>query len=153
MVSSIIFSVEANIPEAEALIEKLGIGPSGRTQRFFTDRIMSYSDTRVPFRTGVLKNTATVSVEGDAILYFAPYARYHYFGKLMVDPITGKGSFYDPVTGRHWSRPNTPKVLTDRDMEYNGAPERGPDWINRTWQADGETILKETEAFIGTVDL
>lgn len=41
----------------------------------------------VPARNKVLDNTTRV--DGNLIIYNQPYARFLYFGKLMVDPITG----------------------------------------------------------------
>ena len=43
----------------------------------------------VPFLTGSL-NTRT-RVDGSWIIYPGPYARYLYYGKVMVDAATGKG--------------------------------------------------------------
>lgn len=48
-------------------------------------------------------------VRGGTITYPGPYARYLYFGKLMVDPDTG--SSYAPQGGT--------KVLTDKNLVFN----------------------------------
>lgn len=48
-------------------------------------------------------------VEGNAIIYPGPYARFLYNGKLMVDPNTG--SSYAPKGGV--------KVTTDKDLVFN----------------------------------
>lgn len=60
----------------------------------------------VPMLTGSL-NTRT-RVEGNMIIYPGPYARYLYYGKLMVDPETGSA----------WAREGTSKVQTDRDLVF-----------------------------------
>ena len=39
-------------------------------------------------------------------------------GKLYVDPITGKGAFYDKDYG-FWSRPGVPKVPTNIPLNYS----------------------------------
>lgn len=59
-----------------------------------------------------------VYVGRDYIDYISPYARYQYYGKLMVDPKYNIGAFYDPKTNRFWSRRGVKKVLTDRDLHY-----------------------------------
>lgn len=141
--------IEIKLDGAEKILENHGLNGAGPAQRFFTSEIMRLSDPYVPFRSAVLKNSAHPTDEWDAIIYNTPYARYHWYGKLMVDPITHKGAFYDPKSGRFWSRPNTPKVLTDRDMEYTGAPMRGPRWCERCWIDHKDSIIKATEAFIG----
>lgn len=96
-----------------------------------------------------LKNISlTVSDDYRHIYYNAPYARYLWYGKLMVDPITRKGAFYNPKTGRFWSRPRTPKVLTDRDLNFNQSPPRGAKWIDRMWEVEGEQVLDSLKRFI-----
>lgn len=48
-------------------------------------------------------------IDNNLIVYPAPYARYLYYGKLMVDPATG--SAYAPK--------GTTKVLTDKNLVFN----------------------------------
>lgn len=60
----------------------------------------------VPMLTGSLKNRARV--EGNMVIYPGPYARFLYYGKVMVDPNTG--STWAPLGGT--------KVVTDRDLVF-----------------------------------
>ena len=60
----------------------------------------------VPMLTGSLKNRT--QVVGDKIIYPGPYARFLYYGKVMVDPNTG--STFAPLGGT--------KVVTDRDLVF-----------------------------------
>ena len=60
----------------------------------------------VPMLTGSLKNRA--KVDGSTIIYPGPYARFLYYGKVMVDPNTG--STWAPLGGT--------KVVTDRDLVF-----------------------------------
>lgn len=142
------FDITIDLPNSEELLDGLNLQESGKAQRFFSDSVMRHADKYVPFRTGVLKNSAQVVASGDAITYTTPYARYMWYGKLMVDPITGKGAFHDPRTGRFWSRPGVQKIPTNRDLEYNGAPERGAKWVEHMWTIEGESIVEEVERFI-----
>lgn len=143
------FEIHVDLGNAAKIIENHGLQPGGPVQKFFTSELMRLSDPYVPFRSGPLKNSAHITQEGDAIIYNTPYARYHWYGKLMVDPITGKGAFYDPLSGRFWSRPNTPKVLTTRDLQYTGGPLRGPRWVERCWVDNKDAIIKSTQDYIG----
>jgi hypothetical protein len=143
------FKVDIKLDGAEKILEGLGLQEAGSVQKFFTNELMRLSDPYVPFRQGPLKNSAHMTQNGDGIIYNTPYARYHWYGKLMVDPITKKGAFYDPRSGRFWSRPNTPKELTDRDLQYTGGPLRGPRWVERCWIDNKDSIIKATEAYIG----
>lgn len=60
----------------------------------------------VPALTGSL--TQHTSVVGSEVIYPGPYARFLYYGKVMVDPNTG--STYAPKDGT--------KVLTDRNLVF-----------------------------------
>lgn len=63
----------------------------------------------VPFLTGSLDQRTRV--DGNEIIYPGPYARFLYYGKVMVDPETG--STYAPKGGT--------KVLTDKKLVFNKA--------------------------------
>lgn len=142
------FDIKVDI-DAQELMDNLGIGTQDKAQKFFANEVMRYSDPYVPADSAhVLRMSARVTKDGNAITYTAPYARYHWYGKLMVDSKTGKGAFYNPKTGMFWSRPNTPKVLTDRDMKYQGAPLRGPRWVERAFIDNKETLLNSLQAYI-----
>lgn len=142
------FDITIDMPGTDELLEGLNLEERGAVQRFFSDTVMRHSDKYVPFSSGALKNSAKVEASGDAITYTTPYARYLWFGKLYVDPITGKGAFHDPKTGRFWSRPYVQKVPSDRDLQFNGAPTRGSRWVERMWQNEGHIITEEVERFM-----
>lgn len=73
----------------------------------------------VPALTGSLKNRAYL--DGNKIIYPGPYARFLYYGKVMVDPQTG--STYAPKGGT--------KILTDRDLVFSKAmhPQAQAHWF------------------------
>lgn len=66
-------------------------------------------DTRpfVPALTGSLMNRTRV--EGNVVIYPGPYARFLYYGKVMVDPDTGST----------FAQKGAVKVLTDKDLVFN----------------------------------
>lgn len=63
----------------------------------------------VPALTGSLAKRT--HVDGGEIIYPGPYARYLYFGKLMVDPATGSS----------YAQKGSTKVLTDKNLVFNKA--------------------------------
>ena len=67
------------------------------------------TDQFVPMLTGSLKNRT--QVDGNTIIYPGPYARYLYYGKLMVSPTTGSA----------WAQKGETKVLTDKNLVFNTA--------------------------------
>ena len=66
-------------------------------------------DTRpfVPALTGSLMNRTRV--DGNVVIYPGPYARFLYYGKVMVDPDTGSP----------FAQKGAVKVLTDKDLVFN----------------------------------
>lgn len=142
------FDINVDFPKTDDLLKGLGLEAGGKAQQFFTNEIMKRSDKYVPFSSGVLKGSVHPTLDFESITYTAPYVRYHWFGKLMVDPLYGKGCFYDPKTGRMWSRPGIEKIVTDKDMKYQGAPMRGPFWFDRMWLAESEEVIQDTMRFI-----
>lgn len=73
----------------------------------------------VPALTGSL--TMRTRLDGNKIIYPGPYARFLYYGKVMVDPQTG--STFAPKGGT--------KVLTDRDLVFSKAmhPQAQSHWF------------------------
>ena len=73
----------------------------------------------VPALTGSL--TIRTRLDGNKIIYPGPYARFLYYGKVMVDPQTG--SSFAPKGGT--------KVLTNRDLVFSKAmhPQAQSHWF------------------------
>ena len=72
------------------------------------------SDTSpfVPARNEMLDKETRVI--GNSVIYPGPYARYLYFGKLMVDAETGSA----------WGRKDENKVLTDKNLVFRKSVHR-----------------------------
>ena len=146
------WDIDVKMDDASAILQKHGLSYGGNAHRFLTNELMRLSDPYVPMRNTILKNSARVSSEGDAIIYNTPYARYMWYGKVMVDPKTQKACmvFTDKKTGNvvFYSRPNVQKVLTDRDIRYHGGGLRGKKWVERCWIDNKDKICKSLEDFI-----
>ncbi len=95
------FDIEVNIP-ADVLAE-----PASRAEHILAIQAAKDTTPYVPALTGSLSNRT--KVQGGTIIYPGPYARYLYFGKLMVDP----------ETGSPWASKGATKKLTDRDLVFN----------------------------------
>lgn len=145
------FNVSVKMPEADAILQAHGLQWGGPVHRKLTNDLMKFSEPYVPYSSSILKKSARVTAEGDAIIYDTPYAKYHWYGKLMVDSKTGKGCFVftDPKTGNvvFYSRKGVKKVLTDTDMKYNNGPLRGPRWAERCWIDRKDEICKSLEEY------
>lgn len=108
----------------------------------------------MPFSTGNLINETSAlnaSACGTGRVYMYPpssdYGHYQYEGTVYVDPITGKGAFYDPNYG-FWSRPGVEKVASERKLVYTN-PQAESHWgqacerdHKREWLAIVKKALK-----------
>lgn len=87
----------------------------GRAESVLAQQVMKDTIPFVPALTGSLMVRTRIHPEyrgeivGNSIVYPGPYARFLYYGKVMVDPATG--STYAPKDGT--------KVVTDRNLVFN----------------------------------
>jgi hypothetical protein len=98
------FSVKAEC--FDALQEKIAQACS-KAEHALAVQAQKDTSPFVPFLTGSLDQRT--QVVGDSIIYPGPYARFLYYGKVMIDPETG--STYAPKGGT--------KVLTDKNLVFN----------------------------------
>lgn len=146
--------LDLNISQAKA---DCGLGKGGKVQMFIDNECIRLMDDYTPDLNGVLKKSVRLNtVIGNGMLVQAtPYARYQYYGMLMVDPITLKGSFYDPRTGRHWSRPGVSKIMdpNGRTLNYNTvkSPKAGSHWFERMVADHKDDIGRGAAAIAGGV--
>ena len=146
-----LFTVDVNFPEAGALMKQFGVEPGGRVQMNFANEVLRHSDDYVPKKEGFLGASGRIEPDGCGIQYPEPYARVHWYGKVMVDPITQKAAFHNKESGRFWSRPKEEgirKEVSDRDMQYQEAPMRGPRWVERSWIDHKDEILHSLKSAI-----
>ena len=78
-----------------------------RAESVLAQQVMKDTIPFVPALTGSL--TQRTRVVGNEVIYPGPYARFLYYGKVMVDPATGRT--YAPKGGH--------KVVTDRNLVFN----------------------------------
>jgi len=126
------FDVELDFGPVEQILEDRGLNPMGLVQRYIDSEVIRYCDPKVPFRTGMLKDSALIStvIGSGMVVYATPYARYMFMGEVMGPNIPIRDSGTGAITG--WrSPPGKPKYLTGRQINYNGAPERGAHWVER----------------------
>ena len=90
-----------------------------RAEHDLAEHVEKDTQPFVPMLTGSL--TQRTRVVGNAVIYPAPYARFLYYGKVMVDPNTG--STYAPKGGT--------KVLTNRNLVFTKAshPQAQAHWF------------------------
>lgn len=122
--------VKLEMKPIATILARLGIDKNGRVQRFLTETVNRRITRYMPFRTGVLATKLKFVSSPTEITVNGPYARYQYYGKVMV------------------GRP--PKQVTDIDLNYDKTkhPQAGPFWDRRLMAAEKDVILREVGACI-----
>lgn len=100
-------------------------------QKFVDSEVLRLSSPYIPFQSGMLEKSGILgtTIGSGKVVWNAPYARYLYYGKVMV--------------GR------APKVLTARKLTYHGAPMRGAFWFERMKKDKGKQILDNAALIAG----
>ena len=137
-------SAIVDFPTTPELKKLLGLDKDGDVQRYMVHNAKRLMERHVPRRDGNLIDTAYEAK--DAVVYPAPQARNMYKGIVMVDPETGLAGF---KTEDGWkSRKGVKKVPSDREYEYNEAPERGKEWDKKMMEKQGKEFVEDTQNYI-----
>ncbi len=82
-----------------------------RIQKFIDSECIRLMAQYTPMQNGLLQKSVTLGTRiGSGIIFYnSPYARYQYYGKLMVSSVTGSS----------WARSGETKVLTGKDLIYS----------------------------------
>ena len=111
-----------------------GINKNGFVQKYIDSECIRLMKPYTPMLSGVLIKSATLgsTIGSGEIVQIAPYARYQYYGKLMVSSITGSA----------WAKMGESKVLTDKNITYSKInPNAGPFWFERMKSDHKKAIL------------
>jgi len=113
-------------------MKSVGLDKGGKVQQFIDYFVLYQSEPYVPGKHIHESGVIATKIGSGKVIWDTPDAEYHYEGKLMVDPFTLKGAFYNPNYG-FWSRPGTQKIMDPqgRDLEYHGGGLRGSKWFER----------------------
>lgn len=122
--------VKVEMKPVGTILARLGIDEKGRVQRFLTETVNRRITRYMPYRAGVLSSKLKFVSSPTEITVNGPYARYQYYGKVMV----GK----------------PPKQVTDIDLNYDKTkhPNAGPFWDRRMMAAEKDVIVREVGAYI-----
>lgn len=110
----------------------------GSVQCFIDSEVMRYMSPLMPRQEGpqggtMINEMITNTVVGSGYINVAtPYARFQHEGKVMI---------YEP-TGSTYAPANEGKIVIDKNLEYNGAPDRGAFYFERMKRAHEKDILK-----------
>ena len=132
------------------ILRNLGLDQRGAVQKFWTSTVLRRIQKYMPYRTGetIKLTVAQTDINKPEIVTDTPYARMLYYGKVMVDPKTGKAGF---LTENGWmSRKGVKKVPSGRNIEYTKTKNRqaGPYWDRRLKAAEMQSMEQELQSYI-----
>lgn len=133
-------NVKCNI-DSNKIKNRLGIEPNGRVQSILDNKLVDYLREYEPVDSSALQMSTRKERPG-LVVVASKYAHYQNEGEVYVDPVTKKGAFYNPITGRYWSRPGVKKIPSGRRFTTYGAT-RGPHFVERTLNEKTENILRD----------
>ena len=130
-------NVSVNMDDVGTMLRRRGLEPNGRVQKLFSVVCARKMDPYVPMQSGLMKNARIIGT--DSVTYPGPYAKFDYNGKVMLG--IESHSAYANLGER--------KEVTDRDLQYHGAPKRGPFWDRRMWADKKSEVVNEVALAAG----
>jgi len=122
--------IHVEMKPISTIVNRLGLGKDGNVQRFVTNTVNRRITRYMPFRSGALATKLKHIKSSTEIEVLGPYARYQYYGKVMV----GKA----------------PKTVIDQPLNYDKTkhPLAGPFWDRRLMADEGAQIAAEVQRYV-----
>lgn len=141
--------VQVKCKSASQIIRDHGLDRNGDVQRYWTNIVNRRLSRYMPYRSGALSSKLKYVSGLAEITVAAPYARYQYYGKVMIDPKINAAGFLTK-DGTWRSRKGAVKVLTDRPLDYDTTKNEraGPFWDRRLMAAEKSAMLQEIREYI-----
>lgn len=112
-------------------------------QKFVDSECIRLMVPYTPMLNGILMKSPVLGTKigSGHIYYLNPYARYQYYGKLMVSSITGSA----------FASMGEKKVLTGTDLNHQKSrhPQAGPFWFDRMKSEKASQILRGAAKLTG----
>lgn len=141
--------VKVQMNSVSQILKEHGLDRDGYAQMHWTKIVDSRIARYMPYRSGVLSEKLKRITGPAKITVDARYARYLYYGKVMIDPAINAAGF--PTKDGTWrSRLHSHKVRTERDIQYDTTKnaQAGPLWDRRLIAAEGPAMLEEMRVYI-----
>ena len=124
--------VTVDMKPIRQILKAKGLSVSGDVQRFHTANVLRRITKYMPYRTGAtIKLTIAQSpISKPEIVTDVPYAKYLYYGKVMV----GK----------------PPKRPIDKNLKYTKTknPQAGPFWDRALVAAEGKALQADLQRYV-----
>lgn len=128
------FTVKVKINSTNKILKDHGLDQDGRAIRFLRDDADRLMNPYIPMDNGMLRRNKSYPSNHE-IKYISPYAKYQYYGKLML-----------AKNGSSWAKKGEKKVLTSRNLKYHTSG-TGPKWNELMMQRNKNTLIKDVENY------
>ena len=118
----------------EVILARRGLEPGGRAQRYVDSEVLRRNEPYLAHDQGDYNRSGqrgTVIGTGE-VVYNTVKGRFLYYGKLMLGEKSHSA----------WAKPNEKKVVTDKDLNYQGGGLRGAFHFERMKADHKEDILR-----------
>lgn len=129
------FKVKVKINKTSQILKDHGLDESGRVIRYATTRADALMMPFIPGGSGGQLAKLKAYPKANEIKYISPYAKYQYYGKLML-----------AKNGSSWAKKGEKKVLTSRNLKYHTSG-TGPKWDKMMMQRRGNELIKDVENY------
>lgn len=132
------------------ILKDKGLDANGDVQRFHTANVLKRIKRYMPFVSGMTYKVtvAQTDISRPYIITDTPYAKYLFYGKVMIDPKINAAGFMTPEGWR--SRKGSVKVRTSRNLVYTRTknPQVGPRWDKALSAAEGRAMAADLQRYI-----
>lgn len=129
------FNVKIKMNSTNKILKDHGLDNNGRITKFLRDDADRLMNPFVPLNNGMLRRNKTYP-KNNQIKYTSPYAKYQYYGKLMLTK-----------NGASWAKLGEKKVLTSKNLKYHTSG-TGPKWNELMMQRRKNDLIKDIENHI-----
>ena len=132
------------------ILKDKGLDEAGDVQQFHTANVLRRIKRYMPFVSGMTYKVtvAQTNIKKPEIVTDTPYAKFLFYGKVMIDPKLGVAGFMTPEGWR--SRKGCTKVRTGRNLQYTRTknPQAGPRWDRALSAAEGKAMAADLQRYI-----
>ena len=129
------FTVKIKMNPTNKILKDHGLNKDGRVTKFLRDDADRLMNPFVPMDNGMLRRNKTYPSNNE-IKYTSPYAKYQYYGKLMLTQ-----------NGASWAKLGEKKILTSKNLKYHTSG-TGPKWNELMMQRRKNDLVKDVENYI-----
>ena len=128
-------NVKVKINSVNKILKDHGLNKDGRVTRYLRDDADRLMNSFVPMDNGMLRRNKTYP-KNNEIKYTSPYAKYQYYGKLML-----------AKNGSAWAKLGEKKVNSSKNLKYHTSG-TGAKWDKLMLQRRKNDLVKDVENYI-----